>query len=113
MFGSSNTRSHSSHHIVSFFLLILGKQFISELIEYRNPTIYSRSCHIRLSSIAAILLMKQILNVSQVVSENNDSENNQTWETRPQIFWRESEEDHPPSQEYLGEFGFKVLDLER
>jgi hypothetical protein len=29
---------------------------------------------------------------------------------RPQIFWRESEEDYPPSQEYLGEIEFKVLD---
>jgi hypothetical protein len=50
---------------------------------------------------------------SQADSEHNDSENNQTWETRPQIFWRESEEDYPPSQEYLVEIGFKVLDLER
>lgn len=51
--------------------------------------------------------------MNQADSENNDSENNQKRETRPQIFWRESEEDYPPSQEYIGEIGFKVLDLER
>ena len=36
---------------------------------------------------------------SQADIENNDSENNQKWEMRPQIFWKEYEEDYPPSQE--------------
>ena len=42
----------------------------------------------------------------------DDSENNQICGKFDRRSFRESEEDYPLSQEYLGEIEFKVLDLE-
>ena len=42
----------------------------------------------------------------------DDSENNQILGKFDRRSFRESEEDYPLSQEYLGEIEFKVLDLE-